>query len=458
MPIQPGIYLPNAAGTSWVLLGQGFVPGDTVPPTTPAPLTVVSKTASSMTYAWQASTDASGIKRYEMQQGPAPLSASAPWTPLGLTLGRTVSSLSELTSYTARVRSIDNADNASAAATVTDSTPAGSSGSGLVATLMGVSDSGADHGYANWDAWRIYKYSAVASAVSRGAKVVALTDTGAGSYTGGAAAANALRTFLMGFYGKIGTPSQNATIQIHFANGNEIDNKNPNLLQLANTFELMEAVIADFPLASLWFDATQHQIDIGNTPAIINAAASSGRKVYQMLDGLAGSYYPPRRGDYPNITLASYTAANSTAETVVGLFMNLLASLGAGSKPTRMAIWEIGFPAAITPPPPITSGSGGAYTGSGSTLNNAHRRGDYLHDFLFYWFDQCLANGLTPEVACYWDQQTLPQGATYVRGSVSAGTNGGPDNRWLNDGFNNPGPPWYSATLWRNAPADYNNQ
>ena len=418
-------------GGNWVQLGGGGIvvpPEDTQKPTPPTNLRLVgaaTSTTASMTA--DPSTDNVGVVGYEVRKG------SGAYVPIsGPGLLHTDSSLSPQQAVQYTWRGYDAAGNRSDPSNVLSfTTPGGGGGGGgSVSTLMGVPDNGGAHGYTDWPAWRIYDFSQVNPVLTKGAQVIALTDSGT-AIAGGATAANGLRSFLMSFYGKTGTPSKNANIQIHFANGNEVDRKSLSALAFANTYELMEAVIADFPMASLWIDGTALNLRNGVTENYLMAQASSGRRVYQMLDGYAGSYYSPGRNDYPAMTASSYTG-NSVPSFIIDPYIAKAVQKGL----TRMAIWEFGMPMLVDDPV--------GWPNEGNTVRNNTRRRDYVQSFINYWFGACLAAGLTPEVALYWDQQ--------VGAGKGTPSNTNPDNRLVNDNtLITPN----TATIWRNTATSY---
>ncbi|MFI7045859.1 carbohydrate binding domain-containing protein [Streptosporangium sandarakinum] len=88
--------------------GEGL-PGDTVPPTVPANLTVGGATATSLALSWSASTDDSGtVARYEVSRdGGAPVA-------VGSATSHTATGLSPSTAYSFRVRACDPSGNCSA--------------------------------------------------------------------------------------------------------------------------------------------------------------------------------------------------------------------------------------------------------------------------------------------------------------------------------------------------------
>ncbi|MBB6635120.1 DUF4038 domain-containing protein [Cohnella thailandensis] len=80
---------------------------DTTPPTAPGNLTLVSKTANSVTMSWTASTDASGIEVYDIYRNGAYLAYTQDFS----NLQYTATGLSPNTSYTFTVKAKDKAQN-----------------------------------------------------------------------------------------------------------------------------------------------------------------------------------------------------------------------------------------------------------------------------------------------------------------------------------------------------------
>src|SRR6185503_2550641 len=83
---------------------------DTTPPSVPGNLRSTAKDAGSITLAWNASTDNSGVANYDVYQG-----STVKMTVSGTTA--TVSGLAPSTSYTFTVRARDTYDNVSGRAT-----------------------------------------------------------------------------------------------------------------------------------------------------------------------------------------------------------------------------------------------------------------------------------------------------------------------------------------------------
>jgi hypothetical protein len=159
------------------------------------------------------------------------------------------------------------------------------------------------------------------------------------------------------------------------------------------------------------------------------AQATSGRRLYQMVE-LAGSFYPPGRNDYPAMTLSSYTDPAFVIDPYIAK------ALEKGF--TKLSIWEFGIPMLWDDPI--------GWPNAGNLIQNNTKRRDYVQQFMYYFFDTCLANGITPVMAQYWDQQS---GAN--KGTPS---NTAPDNRLVNDNTRaNPS----TATAWRNMVTNYNS-
>jgi hypothetical protein len=292
-------------------------------------------------------------------------------------------------------------------------------------TLMGVPDNGNPHGFTNWDAWRGYSYGTEDHLVSLGAKILGMTDKNsynrlvAGTFTA-AQLANAMDAALLAFFGRIGAPSRNAAVQYHVAIGNELDRDSTNKRLVAECYKLSRPVVDKYDNASLWIDLTHSNITSPTSPGQLFMSAiptSGGGALYTYLDGIAGSYYPPGRNDYPNMAPVSYTHQHqplpSAPSDVVDDFMVVHNTFGI----TRSAIWEFGIPILVTPPP---------YSGTaGSQYNDLTKRPSYVESFIHYWMQACIDNGYTAEEALYWDQQS---------GANKGGSgNNNPDNRFATD-------------------------
>ncbi len=115
----------NAAIRPVLVVNVGGSGGDTQPPSVPTGLSVTGKTSSSVSLAWNASTDNTGVAAYEVYNGSA-LAVTATGTTA------TVGGLSPNTTYTFTVKAKDAAGNASGASipvnTTTDAVGAGCSG------------------------------------------------------------------------------------------------------------------------------------------------------------------------------------------------------------------------------------------------------------------------------------------------------------------------------------------
>lgn len=115
----------NAAIRPVLVVNAGGSGGDTQPPSVPAGLSVTGKTSSSVSLAWNASTDNTGVTAYEVYNGSALVA-----TVTGTTA--TVGGLSPNTMYTFTVKAKDAAGNASGAShpvsATTDAVGAGCSG------------------------------------------------------------------------------------------------------------------------------------------------------------------------------------------------------------------------------------------------------------------------------------------------------------------------------------------
>ena len=176
----------NVSGPSAAVSVTTPVPPDTTPPTTPGALTASAQGAGSVLLNWTASTDASGIQRYEIQRDGVNM-ASAP----GNATSFVDSTVSGSTTYTYAVRAIDGANNASAFSnTATATTPAEAdttppSVPGAVAATATSSQSIAVTWQASTDAggsglagYRIFRDGGTNPVATVGAGVLTFTDTG----------------------------------------------------------------------------------------------------------------------------------------------------------------------------------------------------------------------------------------------------------------------------------------
>ncbi len=110
----------NVSGPSTAVSVTTPVPADTTPPTVPGALTATAQGAGTVLLNWTASTDASGIQRYEIQRDGVKISDAA-----GNATSFVDSTVSPATTYTYAVRAIDGANNASAFSnTASATTPA----------------------------------------------------------------------------------------------------------------------------------------------------------------------------------------------------------------------------------------------------------------------------------------------------------------------------------------------
>ncbi|GGJ40500.1 hypothetical protein GCM10008938_28200 [Deinococcus roseus] len=118
-------------GTVLEVNGQVVTPIDTTPPTVPGTLAHSGLAFTSVTLTWGASTDASGVAKYEIYDGTVLLSTvTAPATTTRLT------TLRPGTAYNLKIRAVDTAGNASAFGnTVTFTTPADTAAPTVPGTL-----------------------------------------------------------------------------------------------------------------------------------------------------------------------------------------------------------------------------------------------------------------------------------------------------------------------------------
>ncbi|HEV7606849.1 MAG TPA: endo-1,4-beta-xylanase [Steroidobacteraceae bacterium] len=118
----------SAAVTATTLAGGG---GDTQAPSVPANLTSPSTTASSISLAWSASTDNTGVTGYQLLRAPGASGGTFAQIGTSTTTSFTDSSLAASTTFRYQVRAVDAAGNASAVSNaVTATTQAGGTGGG----------------------------------------------------------------------------------------------------------------------------------------------------------------------------------------------------------------------------------------------------------------------------------------------------------------------------------------
>ena len=114
--------------TAATLAGGG---GDTQAPSVPANLTAPSATASSISLAWSASTDNTGVTGYQVLRAPGASGGTFAQIGTSTTTSFTNSALAANTTFRYQVRAVDAAGNASAVSnTVTATTQAGGTGGG----------------------------------------------------------------------------------------------------------------------------------------------------------------------------------------------------------------------------------------------------------------------------------------------------------------------------------------
>lgn len=370
----PGIY--RRIGGAWVLLGAGQVAPDTTPPSVPPNLRQTASTQTSVTVACDASTDDdTGVARYEWQIG----ASSSPWASSGLARVWTFTGLDPVSAYTVSVRAVDKAGNTSGVRQITAAT--GTALPPPSSVLMGVSNSNETHGgFTHWDVMRVYTFGAVADAVAVGAKVVALTDEKGCPMAGGQQSADILDRQLTTIFGKW------PTLEVHWANGNEVDADAPNMTQYKATMAAMRAVVDKHKAlgrkVSLWIDLTASHVR--NADGSTNFEVAWRDAAAQYIDGIAGSFYPPGRLKTP-VVFTDYP-------TYLDPFFDVALNWGV----RRLSCWETGIP--------IDTG-------------DKQHRPRYINGFIRYLISKAATTGVDLSVLCYWDKQKT----------------GGPDNRFAAD-------------------------
>jgi len=176
----------NVSGPSTPVSVTTPIPPDSTPPTTPGSLTATAQGAASVLLNWLASTDASGIQRYEIQRDGVKIS-DAP----GNATSFVDSTVSASTTYTYAVRAIDGANNASAFSnTATATTPAATdttpptvpsgvaananTSQSIVVTWLASTDAGGS-GLAGY---RVFRDGGANPVTTVAATVLTFTDTG----------------------------------------------------------------------------------------------------------------------------------------------------------------------------------------------------------------------------------------------------------------------------------------
>jgi hypothetical protein len=347
-----------------------------------------------------------------------------------------------------------NVTRAGVGAISTTATVTTHSSGGFVAPLMGVNKDLTSREYTTWDAVRIYALSDLAStqtAPAFGAKIVGVTASATYQRSGFtrvqniAAHVDAYSTWLNDYYGKTGAPSKHANVRCVLAIGNEVDLDNYSAAEHkahANAYKALQAVTDQYDNAMTGIDIVISQLqdngaDVTGSSswAYLDARTDANEPLYQFLDVICGSYYPPGRHDYPAMVASSYTSAHrplpSAPKDIVDYFVSAALATGV----TKMAIWEMGMPVLDNPP---------AYSSNeGNVAQNWATRPQYLEDFIVYWMGQADLHGLETLMATYWSSQ---------KGTPKGGAgNTNPDNRFETDATHSPS----GATKWRNAPTHY---
>lgn len=272
-------------------------------------------------------------------------------------------------------------------------------------------------GIATWPAARSYDFPDAQSSVTAwGCRVIGLTASST-SNTGGQATANALRNFLEGFYYTSTGAPKNTGVEIHWAVGNEIDNKSnftsgslPSayIATVAACYDVVQTKNGDgsrrYPMASMWVDMTQNQINNHGSGPRFKAIA-------MYLDGMACSMYPPGRdlsknpplfNPYPDYCDAVFAVLDDWHTTYPNC--------------NQFATWEFGIPidhAFYSPTGTKDSNGYGTaqtdytvrprYVGGGITAGGK----DWL-GFLQYTYNACDSIGVSMREQIYWNQSSDP--------------------------------------------------
>ena len=276
--------------------------------------------------------------------------------------------------------------------------------------------------YNDWKAARVYKISDVISTFTANPtlQIMAVTDDQGVSRSSGAAGAAQVLGMLNNFYygGTGNTPiASRAQVEIHWANGNEVDREYQTGTLPANvidTWRLMyNAVhtelspgVRRFPRASMGVDLT-----IGN----VKTAGSGPRfkAIAQYCDFMAASFYPPGRQPFPKI-FSRYT---DFVDPLIDVATDWNATY---PTMTMVACWEIGMP--IDHSNPDGSPNNGGTTNwsirprfmaggraSGPTgVTTIQPMGSNYEGFLNYLYRLCVERNLILKEILYWNEQSNP--------------------------------------------------
>lgn len=388
-------------------------------PTAPSTLAASGVTDNSAVLTWTETTDASVTSHQVYVNGVksgAALGAGA--------TSATVTALAQKTAYTAWVTRTNAAGESAPSPTVSFTTKASVATTVTHDPVTGVSYNNQSNLIPTCPVVRVYNYSAAAGAVSQfGARIISLTDDTSVAIEGGAASATALDNFLAGFYGA----GAHAGVEVHVANGNEVDKHYlSGALPTAyvDTHKAMYNVVHSvdstgkrkYPKASMWVDMTQfHLSTYGTGPRF--------KTIAPYLDGMACSMYPPGRKQQPTRFDAYSAYCDVALNTIVDWNATYPTCKG-------FATWEVGIP--IDHPTAWGTAAGGEPTAQ--TVFSIRPRymtggvdsaGTDWKGFLQYVYDFLNAAGVEMHEQIYWDQQVAnpygpPNQFSHDQGSTRA--------------------------------------
>lgn len=257
--------------------------------------------------------------------------------------------------------------------------------------------------YTDWQAQRVYRasYLSAVMAAYPNTKIIGLTDDANWNPEGGAATASQVRSALEGFYYSGGVyRSDRADVEIHVANGNEVDRdyksaSYPTLpTALINTWSAMYNVVHElngdgsrrYPMAMMGVDLT-----VGN----VNTDSSGVRfkAIAPYCDFFGCSLYPPGRSadpvvwtPYSSFLDGPLNAAKDWKDTYPNM--------------KHFACWEVGSPIDAAKDDGTPNGWG--------QITDWTKRPAYFKGFMDYVYAGCNARGLWFREALYWNRQDNP--------------------------------------------------
>lgn len=293
--------------------------------------------------------------------------------------------------------------------------------------------------YSDWQAKRIYRWSQMNSSATAGTKIIAVTDDPNISVTGTSASATTWRNALISFYEGSGS-SARQDIEVHIANGNEIDRDWQGTTVVPTSFfttcELIYNVVHEeispgvrrFPKASMWIDLTTWQVTTANVVNRYRAAAP-------FLDGIAASMYPPGRQSDPVV----WSRYSDYIDPIFDLAEDWRLD---NPNIKMMGCWEVGSPIdhAFDSGLPNSGGTtnwsirpryfaGGRASGA-TGATTIQPMGSNYEGFLNYVLRQCVERQFVCKELIYWNEQSnpdIPNPFKHDRIGVSANPGPAPD-------------------------------